>query len=96
MSDDIGELLDWLGKGAAEGRIPNPDERARWSRAVNRESAEASRWRVIGELLSRGYHRHEWNYNTDTEELSFECYDKRVTGEDTDDCLEKMIEATNE
>ena len=28
--------------------------------------------------------------------LSFECYDKRVTGEDTDDCLEKMIGVTND
>ena len=96
MGDDIGDLLEWLGKGAAEGRVPNPDERARWSRAVNDESRDASRWRLIKELLSRGYHRHEWDYDSDAGVLSFECYDKRVTGEDTDDCLEKMIGVTND
>ena len=63
--------------------------------APEQPMSDADKWRVIRELLMRGYHRHDWDYNSDTEELTFECYDKRVVGEDTDDCLRQMLAATN-
>lgn len=56
---------------------------------------DADRWAIIKELLCRGYHRHEWDYDSDTKVVTFECYDIRVQAADTDGCLRAMVAATN-